>query len=508
MENQKNYFDVVKYIREATALGMTRQDIKIALAKFNYSDDQIDDFLRETDRLSITAQALGPAKPLIYATQAKSQSSAGIGLDNLWGNPAAKTAKSKSKSQRQKNVSYVKFLIGAMVIALLIISGAAAFYFYNSNTSKVTSTEELLPHDTYWYLKINTNPDSQQNQNLQNLSSNLPYADQLPQVLSYFLINSEDKSDLEKFASRYGSYINNLSQITLALTNNEFASALSQDLKQSLVIIGEKISDENITNLLALLKTDSDIAFVESKIQGQKIYRLINKQQDDHSSSNFFSLANLDCYLTFFDNILVVAFDEDNLKEIVLLYKSSGLFGKSEKTKTSLIQNKDYQNIVQEITRPNLLENYLANIEFDNQNLGLLSNWNLAALGNLFADENISNIKAIPGNMEMQIVRAVEGSLKIDSVLWDSKNTNKYSAEFSKKDSLSHLLPQKLAVLATPLALKKAETIRTQASVEREVVNKEMSGFAARLENLVIAFPAKAGETGKLYQLQMGKNQQ
>jgi large subunit ribosomal protein L9 len=61
------------------------------------------------------------------------------------------------------------------------------------------------------------------------------------------------------------------------------------------------------------------------------------------------------------------------------------------------------------------------------------------------------------------------------------------------------LIPQGLAVLATPLALKKAETIRTQASVEREVVNKEMSGFAARLENLVIAFPAKAGETGKLY---------
>jgi large subunit ribosomal protein L9 len=61
------------------------------------------------------------------------------------------------------------------------------------------------------------------------------------------------------------------------------------------------------------------------------------------------------------------------------------------------------------------------------------------------------------------------------------------------------LIPQGLAILATPLALKRAEAIRSQATVEREAVNKEMSGFAARLENLVLAFPAKAGETGKLY---------
>jgi large subunit ribosomal protein L9 len=61
------------------------------------------------------------------------------------------------------------------------------------------------------------------------------------------------------------------------------------------------------------------------------------------------------------------------------------------------------------------------------------------------------------------------------------------------------LIPQGLAVLATPGALQKAENIRTQAAATREELNKEMSGVSARLEKLILAFPAKAGETGKLY---------
>src|SRR5512137_1244155 len=61
------------------------------------------------------------------------------------------------------------------------------------------------------------------------------------------------------------------------------------------------------------------------------------------------------------------------------------------------------------------------------------------------------------------------------------------------------LLPQGLAVLATPGALKQAEHIRSQAATRRDVVNKEMSGVAERLSKVVVAFPAKAGETGKLY---------
>jgi len=61
------------------------------------------------------------------------------------------------------------------------------------------------------------------------------------------------------------------------------------------------------------------------------------------------------------------------------------------------------------------------------------------------------------------------------------------------------LLPQGLAVLATPGALKQAEQIRSQANVKRAVVNKEMSGVADILSNLTLTFAAKAGETGKLY---------
>ncbi len=61
------------------------------------------------------------------------------------------------------------------------------------------------------------------------------------------------------------------------------------------------------------------------------------------------------------------------------------------------------------------------------------------------------------------------------------------------------LLPQELAVLATPGALKQAEHIRKQAAEARTVLNKEMSSVAKVLSNLTLAFPAKAGETGKLY---------
>lgn len=63
----------------------------------------------------------------------------------------------------------------------------------------------------------------------------------------------------------------------------------------------------------------------------------------------------------------------------------------------------------------------------------------------------------------------------------------------------NYLIPQGLAVLATPGALKQAEHIRKQAAVERAILNKEMSGVADIISDLVLTFPAKAGETGKLY---------
>jgi large subunit ribosomal protein L9 len=63
----------------------------------------------------------------------------------------------------------------------------------------------------------------------------------------------------------------------------------------------------------------------------------------------------------------------------------------------------------------------------------------------------------------------------------------------------NYLIPQGLAVLATPGALKQTEHIRTRADVKRAIVNEEMSGVAEQISELVLVFPAKAGETGKLY---------
>jgi large subunit ribosomal protein L9 len=61
------------------------------------------------------------------------------------------------------------------------------------------------------------------------------------------------------------------------------------------------------------------------------------------------------------------------------------------------------------------------------------------------------------------------------------------------------LLPQGLAVLATPSALAQVEHIRAQADSKRAVMNNELGGIAEILSKLTLAFPAKAGETGKLY---------
>jgi large subunit ribosomal protein L9 len=63
----------------------------------------------------------------------------------------------------------------------------------------------------------------------------------------------------------------------------------------------------------------------------------------------------------------------------------------------------------------------------------------------------------------------------------------------------NYLMPQGLAVLATPGALKPAERIRASAAEERARMNQELSSVADRLSSLTLHFPAKAGETGKLY---------
>ncbi len=63
----------------------------------------------------------------------------------------------------------------------------------------------------------------------------------------------------------------------------------------------------------------------------------------------------------------------------------------------------------------------------------------------------------------------------------------------------NYLLPQGLAVLATPGALKQSEKIRTEATKQRAIINNEMSAIADLIKNVTLAFAAKAGETGKLY---------
>jgi len=63
----------------------------------------------------------------------------------------------------------------------------------------------------------------------------------------------------------------------------------------------------------------------------------------------------------------------------------------------------------------------------------------------------------------------------------------------------NYLIPQGLAVLATPGALKEVEHIRTRATALRAERNEEMSAVAEQLIGVVLTFPVKAGETGKLY---------
>ena len=63
----------------------------------------------------------------------------------------------------------------------------------------------------------------------------------------------------------------------------------------------------------------------------------------------------------------------------------------------------------------------------------------------------------------------------------------------------NYLIPQGLAVLATAGALAQAERIQTEADERRNLLNQEMSGVAEKLRTVQLVFPARAGETGKLY---------
>ena len=61
------------------------------------------------------------------------------------------------------------------------------------------------------------------------------------------------------------------------------------------------------------------------------------------------------------------------------------------------------------------------------------------------------------------------------------------------------LLPQGLAVLASPGAMKQAEFIRKSADEKRSKLNSELGSVAEQIDGLQLTFAVKAGETGKLY---------
>jgi len=61
------------------------------------------------------------------------------------------------------------------------------------------------------------------------------------------------------------------------------------------------------------------------------------------------------------------------------------------------------------------------------------------------------------------------------------------------------LLPQGLAVLATPGAISQSEKIREEANRQRAIVNNEMNAVADIIRDVTLSFAAKAGETGKMY---------
>ena len=63
----------------------------------------------------------------------------------------------------------------------------------------------------------------------------------------------------------------------------------------------------------------------------------------------------------------------------------------------------------------------------------------------------------------------------------------------------NYLIPQGLAIRATAGAVNQAERIRIKAAEKRQALNEELKGLAEQITELRLLFPAKAGETDKLY---------
>jgi large subunit ribosomal protein L9 len=63
----------------------------------------------------------------------------------------------------------------------------------------------------------------------------------------------------------------------------------------------------------------------------------------------------------------------------------------------------------------------------------------------------------------------------------------------------NYLVPQGLALPATPGSIKLSASIGKKATEQRVVLNNELKGVADLLLDLTLEFVVKAGETGKLY---------
>lgn len=61
------------------------------------------------------------------------------------------------------------------------------------------------------------------------------------------------------------------------------------------------------------------------------------------------------------------------------------------------------------------------------------------------------------------------------------------------------LLPQGLAVMASPGMMKQADVWRKRAEARRAELRAEYEELAAKIEGVRLTFTARAGETGKLY---------
>jgi len=63
----------------------------------------------------------------------------------------------------------------------------------------------------------------------------------------------------------------------------------------------------------------------------------------------------------------------------------------------------------------------------------------------------------------------------------------------------NYLMPQGMAILATPGAIKQSGRIRKEGEVKRARLNNEMGGVAEQLDGQLFTFAVRASETGRLY---------